>query len=84
MSAGRINGNVGSGVRRKGVTALTTRERALAALVCRGWPNQRIADELGITLRTVKNRLTIVFHKVGVHSRAELIVRMGRSAGSGI
>ena len=69
--------------RRYGVDSLTARERVLAALVCRGWSNQRISGELGITVRTVKNRLTVVYDKVGVHSRAELIVAITRLVRSG-
>lgn len=73
-SAGREEGRVNT---------LTPRERAIVALICRGWSNQRIAEDLGLTVRTVKNRLTVIYHKVGVRTRVQLVVTMSKSDGSG-
>jgi two-component system, NarL family, response regulator DevR len=55
---------------------LTPREREIAALVARGLSNAQIATRLGVTERTVKNRLTVVFHKLGVRSRVQLALRV--------
>jgi two-component system, NarL family, nitrate/nitrite response regulator NarL len=54
--------------------ALSSRERAVAALVQRGLRNKEIADELGLTEGTVKVHLHKVFDKLGVRSRTDLIL----------
>ncbi|MEN3748258.1 response regulator transcription factor [Sphingomonas sp. HF-S3] len=53
---------------------LSSRERAVAALVQRGLRNKEIADELGLTEGTVKVHLHKVFDKLGVRSRTDLIL----------
>jgi pimeloyl-ACP methyl ester carboxylesterase/DNA-binding CsgD family transcriptional regulator len=64
-----------------GLAALTRRERATLALLCQGHSNARIAWELGIAEKTVRNHLSHLYEKLGVHSRAETIVliQQGRS-----
>lgn len=51
---------------------LTGRESRTADLVCRGFSNKQIADEMGITERTVKFHLRNVFLKFGVTDRHAL------------
>ena len=51
---------------------LSTRDRELVHLVCKGRGNNEIADTTGRALGTVKNSLHFIFKKVGVQSRAEL------------
>jgi DNA-binding CsgD family transcriptional regulator len=51
---------------------LTSRQRAIAALAASGAPNKDIADQLGLSRRTVENHLHHVFTKLGVTRRAEL------------
>lgn len=52
---------------------LTTRERDVAELVCRGHTNQAIATCLQIAPSTVKTHLLRMFDKCGVDSRAGLV-----------
>jgi DNA-binding NarL/FixJ family response regulator len=54
---------------------LTTRERRALQLLREGLSNARIADELGIAEKTVRNHLSNLYRKLGVRSRAEAIVR---------
>lgn len=51
---------------------LTTTEFAMAMLACRDWSNDEIARHMGVSRGTVKNRLSSVYAKLGIGSRAEL------------
>jgi len=53
---------------------LSGREIEVLKLVAQGWNNTQIAQALEISEGTVKNHLTNLYNKVGVHSRAELVV----------
>jgi DNA-binding NarL/FixJ family response regulator len=59
---------------KKGVQSLTPREREVARLVSDGLSNGEVAQRLGLSVHTVKNYLFSVFDKIGVSSRAELIL----------
>jgi len=52
--------------------ALTPSERRIVALVQRGLTNAQIAEQLGISSRTVENHLARAYGKLGVRSRTEL------------
>lgn len=54
---------------------LAPRERALIQYVRKGLRNREIAQELGVTVGTVKVYLHAVFEKLGVSSRTELAIR---------
>ncbi|WP_295491805.1 response regulator transcription factor [Sphingorhabdus sp. EL138] len=54
---------------------LTKREMEIVELVCLGLRNRQIADRCALTEGTVKIHLNSVFRKLGVASRAELIVK---------
>ncbi len=54
--------------------ALTGTERAVARLVGEGRTNVQVADELGISRRTVESHLYRTFAKLGVRNRTELAV----------
>ena len=56
-----------------GLGSLTAREREILNLLARGRSNREIAEELLITNKTVKNHLSRIYEKIGVHSRAEAI-----------
>ena len=56
-----------------GLGSLTSREREVLNLLARGLSNRDIAEELVITNKTVKNHLSRIYEKIGVHSRAEAI-----------
>jgi pimeloyl-ACP methyl ester carboxylesterase/DNA-binding CsgD family transcriptional regulator len=61
---------------------LTGREREVLELVARGLGNDEIAGRLGITSKTVRNQVSVLFDKLGVTSRAQAIVK-AREAGLG-
>jgi DNA-binding NarL/FixJ family response regulator len=61
---------------------LTEREREILELLARGLPNPRIAQQLGISAKTVGNHVSVIFGKLQVADRAEAIVR-AREAGLG-
>lgn len=52
---------------------LTRRESQIAALIGQGKTNKQIAQDLGISENTVKTIMKRLYHKLGVHSRSELI-----------
>jgi pimeloyl-ACP methyl ester carboxylesterase/DNA-binding CsgD family transcriptional regulator len=62
--------------------ALSSRERNVLELLAQGLGNRTIAERLGIAEKTVRNHVSIVFDKLGVHSRAQAIVQ-ARDAGFG-
>lgn len=55
---------------------LTAREKEVAERAARGLANQSIADELGITERTVRAHISAVFEKLGVADRLMLALRV--------
>jgi DNA-binding NarL/FixJ family response regulator len=56
----------------QGPWRLTPRERQIVTEVVAGKTNKEIAQELCVSLQTVKHHLTNIFDKVGVHNRLEL------------
>jgi len=52
---------------------LTPREQEILKLLLSAQPNKAIADELGISEQSVKNRLTRLYRKFGVSSRLQLM-----------
>jgi DNA-binding CsgD family transcriptional regulator len=54
------------------VDPLTARERDIAQLAAAGRSNADIADQLGLSVRTVETHLQRVYTKLGIHGRAEL------------
>ena len=67
--------------RARRLAELTEREAEVMRLVIEGHPNKRIADELGISVRTVEVHRARVFEKMDVKSAVELANRL-RNAGS--
>jgi two-component system response regulator DctR len=55
---------------------LTEREKDVMRLVVEGHPNKRIADELGISVRTVEVHRARVFEKMEVKSAVDLANRL--------
>jgi len=54
---------------------LTARETQVLLLLAAGAPNQRIADDLVVTLHTVKKHITHLLDKLGAANRTEAVTR---------
>jgi two-component system response regulator DctR len=61
---------------------LTERERDVMRLVIDGRPNKVIADELGISVRTVEVHRARVFEKMNVKSAVELANQLRDAGGA--
>ncbi len=61
---------------------VTDREREILQLIAQGASNAVIADQLSISLKTVRNHVSNIFAKLQVADRAQAIVR-ARQAGLG-
>lgn len=59
---------------------LTPRELAVTERVAAGLDNAAVGEQLGISAKTVRNHLTRIFDKLGVQTRAQLIVRVRGSS----
>jgi DNA-binding NarL/FixJ family response regulator len=61
---------------------LTAREREVLQLIAEGRPNAAIAEELVLSLKTVRNHVSNIFAKLRVADRAAAIIK-AREAGFG-
>lgn len=52
---------------------LSKRELELVTLLKHGWTNQKIADELYISVNTVKKHLQSIYRKCNVHNKTQLV-----------
>lgn len=57
-----------------GSPALTGRESAVAGLVAKGFGNAEIADELHLSIGTVKGHLVNIHRKLGLRNRVEIAI----------
>jgi two-component system, NarL family, response regulator DegU len=55
-------------------STLTERELQVVHLVAQGWDNDRIAQTLGVSERTVRFHLRNIYDKLYLHNRSEAIV----------
>lgn len=62
----------GGGAKTAAVAALTEAETRLALLVSQGASNQEAAAKLFLSVKTVEARLTRIYQKLDVRSRAQL------------
>jgi DNA-binding NarL/FixJ family response regulator len=69
ISSFRIKDKVGN------MNQLTTRENELLKLLAEGYLNKEIADQLNVTLSTVKNHLQNIYIKLHVQNRSEAIIK---------
>ena len=60
------------------VDPLTGREKEILALIARGYSNQQIADQLVISIGTVKGHVNHLLSKLQAQSRTEAVVRAQR------
>lgn len=63
----------GSQTGRKPVDALSDREREVLRQVARGYTNQQIADEIGLSVKTVESYRARLMKKLGMKERADLV-----------
>jgi DNA-binding NarL/FixJ family response regulator len=61
---------------------LTAREREILDLIAAGHNNRQIADQLGLSAKTVANHISAIFAKLQVADRTQAILR-ARDAGLG-
>ena len=66
---------------RKEASRLTPREKEVVRLICRGFRNKQIAENLHITPGTVKVHLMHIFEKTGLKDRLALAVHGRELAG---
>ncbi|MFJ4776836.1 AAA family ATPase [Streptomyces sp. NPDC088762] len=64
------------------IAALTEAETRLALLVSQGASNQEAAAKLFLSVKTVESRLTRIYQKLDVRSRAQLATALARSHGN--
>lgn len=57
------------------MSELSSREKEVADLVAKGLSNEEVAQRLFVTEKTIKFHLTSIYEKLGVRSRAQLIVQ---------
>lgn len=65
---------VGSAASWSKLPELTEREKQVLRRVAQGKDNSHIASDLGVVEQTVRNYITHLYTKLGVHSRAEAVV----------
>lgn len=58
------------------ISALSPREREIAALIAEGCPNKTIADRLGLSVGTVKDHVHNILEKTGLSNRAAIAAAM--------
>ncbi|MEO3796797.1 response regulator transcription factor [Nonomuraea sp. B10E15] len=56
------------------LSVLSERELRVLELIARGLSNAQIAEELGLSVSTVKNRASDLFAKLGVRDRAQAVI----------
>lgn len=61
-------------IRGAGLTALSAQESQVARAVGRGASNREVAAALFLSVKTVERHLTAIYQKLGLRSRAELLV----------
>jgi ATP/maltotriose-dependent transcriptional regulator MalT len=56
-----------------GMTELSTREGEVLELICRGLSNLEIADDLFVSVNSVKTYVRQIYQKIGVARRAQAV-----------
>ncbi len=67
-----VSGNGGNAL----YDEMTSREREIATLLAEGLTNRQIADKLYISEGTVKNYISNIYDKTGIHDRVKLVVAL--------
>ncbi|MCY1042101.1 LuxR C-terminal-related transcriptional regulator [Corallococcus sp. bb12-1] len=61
-------------------SALTSAEQEIVNHVLLGWTNKQIASGRGTSAGTVANQIAAIYQKLGISSRADLLIRLAVSA----
>ncbi len=69
-----VTGTPGKLTDAQGKVLLSSREEQIVSLVAEGMKNREIAELLSLSEHTVKNHLFRIFERLGISSRAELIL----------
>ena len=65
-----------------GGESLTPREQEIIHLLARGYLYKEIADQLGLSVETVRTHLHRIYEKLHVHTRTEAVMKLfGRAVG---
>jgi DNA-binding NarL/FixJ family response regulator len=59
--------------------SLTSRQRDILTLLKKGWHNQKIALELGLSTKTIENHLTRIYRNLNVQSRLETVIYLNQN-----
>ncbi len=54
--------------------ALTVRESQILALISQGYSNQEIADELFLSINSIKSHIRSAYRRIGVERRTQAVV----------
>ena len=57
----------------KGAVLLEQKDLVLARLLVQGYRNRDIADQVGLTIKSVERRLSVLYNKLNVHSRTQAV-----------
>ena len=69
---GRVFDQLRHSLGHRGTDGLTEREVEIANLICEGMTNREIASRLFIAEKTVRNNVTALLRKLGMHRRSEI------------
>ena len=72
---GRPEGRASPAAEGNPALGLTPRETEVFRLLLEGYTLQETADRLGVKYATVNTHMTAIYKKLGVSSRAQLIIR---------
>jgi DNA-binding CsgD family transcriptional regulator len=76
-------GAIRNGSRATAADNMTARERQVLSLVAAGGTNREIADELGLSPKTVNRHVENIFGKLGVSSRAAAVAKAVKTGSIG-
>jgi DNA-binding NarL/FixJ family response regulator len=54
--------------------SLTLSERSILRLLAQGLSNQRIADQLSLSEKTIRNNVSIILHKLYIFNRTQAAI----------
>lgn len=78
MRAAGLAVDLSTGPPQAGLAQLTPQELQVALAVSHGLANREVAAHLFLSVKTVEFHLSNVFHKLGIHRRAQLAALLAR------